>query len=306
MSIQLRNFEKVFEWVHKVLDYFEPYKPDTKSMVINYRNMNSEINILLHIPENLKRKISKVEIPAYQGFVIADMMDESFNRIGNLWNFADGKWKLDPSTLPPSKKYLVILRGKIPEDILTRIVRVQPAVNRDQTEEFDRYWLDSMIRNVGLLEDMWQELSIEDIGVRVRVGIERSFLTTVPKELMNKLKATQRWVSAGHGRDKDEVTRAWGQLRRASREMKISVDTILDIMYKLTTGETFANYLNVATPYSLGEIKREERLIGLFPERMFVDARTELSIRQPIATGYLTFKKKEYTQEVEKSFSDLI
>ncbi len=26
-------------WVNKVVDYFSPYKPETKSMTINYRNL---------------------------------------------------------------------------------------------------------------------------------------------------------------------------------------------------------------------------------------------------------------------------
>ena len=306
MSKEVGELEKILEWVHKVTDYFKPYRPDIKSMVINYRNLNSEINLLLHIPDSMKRKVATVEVPAYQNFVIADMMDETFTRIGGLWRFEDGKWKLDPSSLPASEKFLVMMRGKVPRTTLSKIVRVQPATNRDQTEEFDRYWLDSMIRNVGLLEEVWHELNVEDVNVGVRVGVERCFSTTIPKDLKMNLKATQRWVRAGHGQDKTEVARAWAELRRASRALKIPVDTIIDVMYKLTTGETFTRFLSLDRRYSLGNVRREEALVSLFPERMSVEALTELSLKQPVATGYLTFKKKDYTETVRESFSKLL
>lgn len=307
MSKELRELEKIFDWLHKVTDYFKPYKPDVKSMVINYRNLSSEINLLLHIPDSMKRKIVKVEIPAYQNFVITDMMDESFNRIRALWRFEDGKWKLDSKALPESEMFLVTLKGKVPKTSLLKLIRIQPARNRDQTEEFDRYWLDSMIRNVGLLEQIWHELNVEDVNVAARVGIERCFSTTVPKELKAKLKATRRWIQAGHGRSREEVFRAWADVRRASRALKIPVDKIVDLMYKLTIGETFTSFLSVDRPYSLGDVRREEQLVSLlFPERMLVEAITELSLKQPTATGYLTFKKEDYTETIEESFSELL
>ena len=306
MKEKLEELEKIFEWGNKVVNYYKPYKPEVKSMTINYRTLSSEINLLLYIPDNIRRRITKVEIPAYQNFVITNMIDESFNPIRHLWRFENGKWKLNPKSLPASEKFLVTLHGKVPKIVMSNLVRIQPAKNRDQTEEFDRYWLDSMIRNVGLLEQIWHELNVEDVNVAVRVGIERCFSATIPKELKMKLKATQRWIRAGHGLDREEVFRAWRDLRRASRAIKIPVDKIVDIMYKLTTGETFTRFLSVDRPYTLGDVRREEQLISLFPERMFVEALTELSLKQPTATGYLTFKKKKYIETIEQSFSELL
>jgi len=223
---------KAMEWIDKVIDYFRPYKPETKSMDINYRSQKAEVELLLHIPNNLKRKIRKIEVPAYQNFEISEMRDEVFNRIGELWWFEDGKWKLNPSKLPSSEKYLLTLEGRIPHDALSKIVFIQPASNKDRTEEMDRYWLASMIRNVEILEKLWDALSVNDVIANVKIGIERSFSTTIPIKAKERLRTIQRWVRAGRGRDKEEVHRVWGELRRLETKSKISVDEIIDIIYR--------------------------------------------------------------------------
>jgi len=304
----MTDYEKILqalEWVNKVLDYFRPYKPETKSMTINYKTRDAEIEFVLHIPDNLKRKIRKVEIPAYQNFRIAEMRDECFNKIGGLWQFEDGKWKLNPSQLPPSEKYLIVLKGKLPEDALARIVYVQPAVNKDRTEEVDRYWLRSMIRNIEALEKLWNALSVDDVTASVRIGIERCLSTAIPKELKKRIEITREWIKVGRGRDREKLFRVWSEMRRV-RETKASVDDIVDLIYKLTTGDFFSQFITIDDPYTLGEIRREETFRGTFPERMRVEACANLTLKQPIATGYLTFKKKEYTKIVEKAFSELI
>lgn len=119
------------------------------------------------------------------------------------------------------------------------------------------------------------------------------------------LKASQRWTRAGYGRDREEIQRAWLNLRRVTAASKIQVGDIIRAIYRLTIGELFVEYLAVDMPYSLGEIKREERFMGLFPEKMSVEACTDLNIKELVATGYLTFKKKEYMEKIEEFLSGL-
>jgi len=276
-----------------------------RGMRINYRTQKSEISLALHIPNSLKRKIAKVEIPAYQNFVVSDMMDESFSRVRSAWQFRNGKWVLRPSILPASERYLVKLKGEVPKATLLGMVRIQPAQNRDQTPELDRYWLNSMIRDVDFFSQIYRELEVDDVNVSVHVGVERCFSTTFPKEMKRVLEASQRWTRAGHGRDRNEIQRAWLNLRRVTRTSKIQVGDLIQAIYKLTLGELFTEYLVVDLPYSLEEIKREERFMGMFPEKMSVNACTDLNLRQPVATGYLTFKKKEYMKKIEEFLSGL-
>lgn len=304
-NLTLDDVEKVFGWIVKAKKLFEPFKPEFREMRINYRTQKSEINISLNIPASVRRKIAKVEIPAYQNFRVSGMIDESFSKVKSAWEFNEGKWVLKPSTLLASERYLVKLEGDVPEAVLKDIVRIQPAVNRDQTSDVDRYWLNSMIRDVGFFEKIYKELEISDVNLAAHVGIERCFSTTFPEEMKTVLKASQRWTRAGYGRDRNEIQRAWINLRRVTRTSKVKVGDILHEIYSLTLGDLFAEYLAVDIPYSLGDIKREERFMGLFPEKMSVEACTDLDLKNPIATGYLDFKKKQYMKKIEESLSKL-
>ena len=302
------NSKQILEalgWVDKVVDYIRPYKPETKSITINYRNLNAEIELLLFIPDSLKRKIMKVEIPAYQNFKVSDMRDESFNKIGGLWSFENEKWKLNASNLPSSEKYLLTLKGMMPRDALSKVVFVQPAANRDQTDEMDKYWLSSMIKNVDTLQRVWDTLQVDDVTAKVNVGIERCFSTTIPKELREKVDATKRWIQAGHHKDREEVSRAWNDLRRSKENFKFSVSDLVNMIQKLTSDNTFSRFLYLDEPYSMGEIRREEAFKGTFPDRMYTEAVTFLSLKQPTAKGYLSFKKKDYTEAIRSEFEKL-
>lgn len=301
----LSDIEKVFEWVSKVKKAFEAFKPEFRAMRVNYRTRKSELRLALHIPDSPKRRIAKVKVPAYQNFVVSEMIDESFSIVPSAWRLESGHWILDASSLPRSENYLLILTGEVPEEILMEMVRIQPAQNRDQTPDLDRYWLHSMIRNVDFFEPIYRELEVDNVNVLVRVGIETCFSTTFPDEMKRLLKASQRWTRAGYSRDRAEIQKAWFNLRQITQGSKISVGDIIDAVYKLTLGELFTEYLNIDLPYSLGHVKREERFLGLFPEKMSVEACADLSLKQPVAKGYLSFSKKDYMKRIEEFLSEI-
>jgi len=293
------------EWVKKVVEYFRSYQPETKSMVVNYKTFTSEIAIFIRVPDDPKRKLSKIEIPAYQNFVIADMMDESFNHVTAVWSFVEGKWVLDPAKLPTSEKYFIVMSGKVPDDVVRQIVRVQPAMNKDSTDELDRFWLDSMLRNTEILEKIWDALNIEEVNVGVRVGIERFFSATIPKDIKRRLEVTQRFIRAGYGRDRNELFRAWHRMHQVAQESDTRIEDIIDAIYKLTSGELFSRYVYADHPYKIGEIRRDEAFKGIYPEKMAVEAKTVLNLKCPVATGYLNFKKKGYENELKDTFDSL-
>ena len=54
-------------------------------------------------------------------------------------------------------------------------------------------------------------------------------------------------------------------------------------------------------PYNLGAIRRERELSGPFPKYMFVQALTDLNLKQCVADGYLIFEKKKYIDEIKES-----
>ncbi len=297
--------ETIAGWFSKAIQYLKPFTPEVKNMVVNYRSGKSEISLLMRVPDSVRRKVHSLEIPAYENFIVHDMVDETFTRVPGAWRLEDGKWKLDTRLLPRCEKFLVLLKGSVPSDALSQLVRIQPATNRDQTEELDRFWLDCMLRNVGILENIWKELNIDEVGVSVNVGIERCFSTTLPKELGERLEATRQLVTAGRGKDRQEMEKAWRRLRRAAQSSEIGVDEIFGVIKNVTGGDFFGKFLTVDQPYRIGDIRREERFSSLFPVQMFVEAATNLGLQRPTARGFLNFQKKSYTDQVKKSLDEL-
>jgi len=162
-----------------------------------------------------------------------------------------------------------------------------------------------MIRSVESIEKLWDALNVDEVSARVRIGIERYLSTNIPKELKSRIEVTRKWIQVGRSRDRQQLYKVWGEMRRMHKT-DISVDEIVDLIDKLTDGSFFSQFVLVDDPYTLGDIRREETFKGTFPERMQVEACTCLTLKQPTAAGYLTFKKKDYTKSVEEKFSDVV
>ncbi len=289
----------IIKGIDEILKRLRPYKPDTKSITINYKTCKSRIELVVHVPNDLRRKILKIEIPSYQGYSIVEMRDETFNRIETLWQRQEEKWVLPASKLPSSERFLIVLEGNVPRDFINRIVRVQPAINRDQAEDYDRYWLSCMLKDVALLERIWNMLEVEEVNVNVKVGIEKCISAALPKEVKKALEATREFLRAGRGKSREKLIRTWTKYRIALRKAP-SVDELIDFLYNVTSGNFFRNYVVVDDPYTLGDVKRDEKWIGPFPERMIVEAITFLNLKEPAAKGYLTFKKKKYIEAIKE------
>jgi len=299
----LSELLSALDWTNKVVGFFKPYKPVVKRMRINYRDSTSEIGIHISIPDSLKRRVARVEVPAYYNFYIYEMLAEPFTPLPTtLWQFDGGKWKLDPKHLPRVDNFFLVMRGRLPPGMVGRLVRVQEARNRNQTESEDNYWLDCMIRDVELFEGVWTALEVQDIDVGVNVAIDACFSSILPKEYSKKVDAVGDFLRAGHGKSRQEVFKAWGKLRSTNRIPGKSVDEFLGFMMRMTTGELFSQYLSVDKPFNLGLIKRDDKVVGPAPKRMLVEALTDLTTKQPVANGNLSFKKKEYTQKVKSAF----
>ena|SRR5438552_2370666 len=83
-------------------------------------------------------------------------------------------------------------------------------------------------------------------------------------------------------------------------DLKVGVDEIVGVIQQLTTGEAFGNFLAVDQPYTIDEVRREERYVGLFPVQMGVEVTAELGLKRHTATGFLSFKKKLYNEEIKR------
>ncbi len=134
-------------WFDKIKSYFKDFHPEAKSMTINYGRKTSNIGLAVKIDEGFRKNHNKIKIPAYPGFRIRKMEDASFNQIKSLWRVVENEWVLDAKDLPPSDGYFVELEGSIDEKSLKDLVHIKPSINRDNDDEYDRYWLDASLKN---------------------------------------------------------------------------------------------------------------------------------------------------------------
>lgn len=298
-----------FELFKKAKGYFEPFKPETTHVSISYREQLCEMRLHIHVPEGIRRHTGKVEIVKSPQFQIREILDlRTCSRVTQPgFYIEDGKWKLDASKLPASEDYLVFLEGRIDSAVLSKIVRVQPSRNRDQTQDVDRYWLDSMISDVTILEKVWKQLEVQDINIGVRVSIDNAFSSALPFDLKEKAEATQRLLESAKSKGRDEVFNDLMVYRHTAKKSTLSIDKVVMMAQRLSSPDRFTDFVSVDPPYRLGGILHDDGVRRKpFPEIVNVNARTDLDFKSPIATGYLTFDKKTYIQNVKKMLESVL
>ena len=147
--------------------------------------------------------------------------------------------------------FQVVLSGYINENALKNIIRIQPAINKNNTPTYDRYWLDVMIRDIDTLEKIYHSLEINQINISVRVATERYFTTELPKSLTKSLKIVNEFLSAGKGRDRNLLFKKWKQYRLAS---EIDKDEIIKYFEDLTKTINLNDFIKVDSPFYTGKI----------------------------------------------------
>ena len=299
-ALNIKDALSALEWVNKVLEVLKPYKPIKKRMKINQMDKTSEIALVLNMPSRLKLNLTTTKIP-YPNFFVNEMLTEDFSplNVSDYWRRDhDGSWILNPKNLPNCDRFFVRLKGTMPQEVISKLVFIGEAANRDQTEESDKYWLECMIKDVELVETMWEMLEIEDVNVGINVGINRCFSAAIPSGFTRKLRATQRYIEAGHTRDRQKVYNAWAELRRSHHTKSCSPEEFMELISRLTSGTIFGNYVHVEEPYNLGLIDRGSDT-GVMPNFMRVQALTNLDLKKYAAGGYLVFEKKKYIEEIK-------
>ena len=61
-------------------------------------------------------------------------------------------------------------------------------------------------------------------------------------------------------------------------------------------------YVTVDHPYRLGTVRPPERRRGAVPQSIAISAAAKLTLRSPVAKGYLKFNKKEYIERLRSEF----
>ena len=300
--------ESFFGWYEKIKKYFEDFKPETRTININYSKHTSTIGLSVQIDSGFRKKHNKIKIPVYKGFSIARMQDASFRELKFLWKIEGNYWILDAKELPPSDGYLIELEGQIEEKAVNELVRIQPATNRDSNDEVDKYWLDSSIKNPSLLEKVWTHLEINEVDVGVNVDFNKLFALQVPLKVQDRAEAIKNYLQAGSTRtsDRNLIYKTLQEYRRQDRNVPFHPNDFLRLIKNLTARETLMDYLSVDKSYTIGEIEQPTKYEGIVPQDVKVQTLTDLTSRQPQALGYLVFKRQNYLNKLKEEFDKLM
>lgn len=301
-----RSGGEVVETALKIVERLGPYRPEVKSMTVDYVNRTSVLKLLLTIPEGVKRIVrSKIEIPAYNDYSVYEIFEgDSLNRLNLNWRLEDGKWVTNVSKLPKSEKYFVILHGKVSEDALNEIVGVYCPEDPKREQDRDRYWIQSGIKDMSILEKIYSELSIEKVAVDVKVGVERQFATSIPKDMRALLEARARADAAMETADRQELFKGWLRYKSIRRQMgQVTTDQLLQVAKKVLSPELFLLFITIDSPFSLGSVTRNFQP-GLIPSNIIVNVHTDLNFQRPAAQGNLTFLKEKFANRLSTEFTE--
>lgn len=120
----------VIDWYDRIKKHFEDFRPETRSLTINFTRHTSEMSFKVTVPGGWRKRHRKIVLPAYSGSSIVRMMDDSFNEQKHLWRRIGDEFVLDADTLPSADTYLVTMEGRISKSVLDQFVYVKPAANR--------------------------------------------------------------------------------------------------------------------------------------------------------------------------------
>lgn len=294
----------VIEWYDKIKKVFEDFRPETRSMTINFTRRTSEMSFKVTVPDGWRKRHRKIVLPAYPGFGIVRMMDESFNERKHLWKRIGDEFVLDANKLPSANTYLVTMEGRVGESALSQFVYIKPAANRTRDETSDKYWLESGLRNLRVLESMYDDLEVDDVNFNVSVSIDKMFGLTIPPEIKELARATRRLRHAALHTDRQEWFHAMQRYKAQHQTLPdYNPESFTRLIDTLTSKDTIAEYISVDRPYGLGEIRPPESYHGIVPQSVTISAITSLTLRNPTAVGYLSFNKKSYTEKLRSEFT---
>jgi hypothetical protein len=305
----ISNAKASIDFIEKVagfLDKLKNYKPDVKSLRVNYLNKTTEMKLLLNIPQGLKRKIRGLEIPAYQGYDITEVFDAyTLNKLEIEWKHKGQNWVTDAKSLKASDKYFVIMRGAVSTEALAELVRLYCPEDPKRTKEVDLYWIDSAIKDMAILEKIYDELTVDEVSTCVRVGLERQFSSSIPKEVKQWMRAKTQVDDYLASKDRQASFRSFYKFRLAKKKMGgITASDIYNLGQRLLQPDEFMYYISADSPFRIGGLVPCD-VKGLYPEKIGVTILTDLNNKRPVAQGDLIYKKLEFSSKLNEEIRSL-
>ena len=288
------------------IEKLKGYRPELKSFRINYQDRTTELKLLLTIPSGLRRHVSSLEIPASDGYAISEVFDAvTLNRINLKWKLKNNNWVADTNELLNIDKYFVIMKGQVSTEALDQIVKLYCPQDPKRTDDLDVYWIDSAIKDVSILEKIYDELAVDRVSTTVNVGLERQFSSSIPFEIKEYFRTRAEADIHIASRDREPSYKAFRNLKIAQRNIgTLSPSDVYNLTYKVLTPSVFLPYLKVDSPFRITTLTPIEGS-GWYPEKIGVGVQTDLDFRMPAAHGELSYRKIEFAGKLNEMIEKL-
>jgi len=302
----VQTADVIMKQLKEIAEQLKPFKPDVKSFRIDYLEKNSEIKFLLYIPDSYKRKVTgKVPIPMPPGFHFDEMWDlDTMTQVPFSWTFDGKRWSLNAGKLPSSEKYWLTIKGKVTDEFLKEMVSVKAAENPCKDGDTDKFWIHSALKDVEILQRLWEELNIERVNADVRIGVERMFTSAIPGRVKEFFELQRDLLSAIRSGDRDREQKLKFRYRRQTKIRMISPSELQDLLKGFVNGDFFGDFVSVSQPFIVNNIEPANDPTVIVPEKVKVSVQTDLNYRMPTAKGDLCFQRRKFEESVSKKVKE--
>jgi hypothetical protein len=293
--------------VSRAYDFFDDFRPQTKSVRYNYREATSEITFLIEVPSGRKRQFGKVKIPVREGYRLKNMFSlPEYNPVKAAYTSDQGYISFNPKELPNQSEYIVTLNGDVEPQTLDEIVHLKAPEDPTRSKKEDSYWIHSAIKRPGVMKDIYDDMQVDNVDISLSVGVQRCFSNSIPEDVLSVFDRTRDLLEASNEDDRNRILTASRRRTRARRDLSTSPAEAADIVRSLATAENIQDYIRVDDPFRERNINPGTPKQHIFPETVSVDVTTDLDLDRQAADGDITFQKKSFEEFVEGKIDDEI
>lgn len=293
--------------VSRAYDFFDDFRPQTKSVRYNYREATSEITFLIEVPDGRKRQFGKVKIPVGEGYRLKDMFTlPEYNPVKAAYTSDQGYISFNPKELPNQSQYIVTLNGDVEPQTLDEIVHLKAPEDPTRSEEEDSYWVHSAIKRPGVMKDVYDDMQVDNVDISLNVGVQRCFSNSIPEDVLSVFDRTRDLLEASNEDDRNRILTASRRRYQARRDLSTSPAEAADIVRSLATAENIQDFITVDDPFRERNINPGTPEQHIFPETVSVDVTTDLDLDRQAADGDIIFQKKSFEEFVEGKIDDEI
>jgi len=156
-----------------------------------------------------------------------------------------------------------------------------------------------------LFENIYRDLNIDNVLTSVKVGVNRTFTSSAPKEVLDYLQSRAEMESAMNEKDRGMLFKKWSAFRSSKRNVgNLQTYQIFKLIQTLLSPNQFRIFITINQPFKVHSVSSNSET-GI-PRFVNVNVLTELTKKLPAVNGNLIFKKKDFSDDVQKKFNKLI